>query len=542
MKILHGKGVSPGIAIGRLVFQNDSEPTIDPKQVSNVEAEIKRFQSAKALAAKQLSELSVSMEAKIGKENSLLFEIHRMMLEDLDYNESIITTIREQHVCAEYAVKQTSIKFAQTLLDTDDDYMRARAADVHDVSNRVIDILIGRRDRNMKSDDPVIFAGKDFTPSQTAQLERGKVLGLATSGGSKNSHTAIFSRTMGIPAVIGLGDDLTPDLSDKTVILDGFTGEILIDPDESQMDDYQKKYRKEMEGKHRLEALIGRENITIDGQAIKLFANIGSVEDVDLAIKNDAGGIGLFRSEFLYLQSDDYPSEDRQFEAYRAVLQKMGDHKVIIRTLDIGADKKVDYFGLAQEENPALGYRAIRICLSRPDVFKTQLRALFRASVYGNLSIMFPMIISVEEVHDALKIVNEVKQDLKDASVPYRDSTEIGIMIETPAAALVSEELAKIVDFFSIGTNDLTQYTLAIDRQNRMLDRFYNPHHPAILKLIEMSVESAHAEGKWVGICGELGADLKLVETFMKMGIDELSVSPPMILPLREKIRSLDLR
>lgn len=542
MKILHGKGVSPGIAIGRLVFQNDPEPTTDPKQVSDVAAEIKRFQSAKALAAKQLSELSVAMETKIGKENSLLFEIHRMMLEDLDYNESIITTISEQHVCAEYAVKQTSIKFAQKLSDTNDDYMRARAADVHDVSNRVIDILIGRRDSRLQNHDPAILAGRDFTPSQTAQFEREKVLALAISDGSENSHTAIFSRTMGIPAVIGLGFQLRSEYESKRIALDGTTGVVYIEPDNETLKELNEKKTQEDEYERLLRHYRGKETKTKDGKRVDLYANIGSLKDLDTVLRNDAEGIGLFRSEFLYLESSNYPSEEVQFEAYKTVVERMKGKRVVIRTLDIGADKQADYFELPHEENPAMGLRAIRICLTRPEIFRTQLRAIYRASHYGNVAIMFPMITSVEEVRQIQEICAEVRRELKRENIPFNEKAELGVMIETPAAAIISDDLAKEVDFFSIGTNDLSQYTLAVDRQNRSLGQFCNMHHKAILRLIQAVAENAHAAGIWVGICGELGADKDLTEVFLKMGIDELSVSPSMILPLRKKICSLNMQ
>ena len=470
----------------------------------------------------------------------MIFEIHQMMLEDLDYLESIENIIRTQEVNAEFAVATTADNFAQMFAAMDDAYMQGRAADVKDVSERVLDILCGV-DAGMKEmTEPCIIAADDLAPSETVQLDKSKVLGFATMYGSSNSHTAILARTMNIPAVIGLGEALLAEYDGKMAAIDGFTGTLYIEPDDETMKVMQEKRAKDLEQKALLEQLKGKENVTKSGQKINVYANIGNVSDLGAVLKNDAGGIGLFRSEFLYLENTDFPTEDQQFSVYKQVAESMAGKKVIIRTLDIGADKQVDYFGLDKEDNPALGYRAIRICLTRPEIFKTQLRALYRAAVYGNISIMFPMIISVEEVHKIKEIIAEVKEELKSEGIPFKEDVELGIMIETPASVMVSRELAKEVDFFSVGTNDLTQYTLAIDRQNSKLDQFYDPHHPAVLAMIKMAAESAHAEGAWIGICGELGADLDLTEEFLKMGLDELSVSPAMVLPLRKRIRDCE--
>ena len=460
-----------------------------------------------------------------------------MMLMDLDYVDSIKNIIATQEVNAEYAVAATGDNFSRMFASMDDAYMQGRAADVKDVSDRLLGILSDAGESGVVADEPVIVAADDLVPSETVQLDKSKVLAFATMYGSANSHTAILARTMNIPAVIGLGEGLAKEYDGHMAAIDGFTGTIYIDPDEETMKAMTEKREEDRRQKTLLEELKGKENVTLSGQKINVYANIGNLSDVGAVLKNDAGGIGLFRSEFLYLESEDFPTEEQQFQVYKQVAENMAGKKVIIRTLDIGADKQVDYFGLDKEENPALGYRAIRICLTRPEIFKTQLRALYRASAYGQIAIMFPMIISVKEVKQIKVIIEEVKEELREAKIPFREDVELGIMIETPAAVMMSRELAKEVDFFSVGTNDLTQYTLAIDRQNQKLDAFYDPHHPAVLAMIRMAAENAHAEGKWIGICGELGADLELTEEFLRMGLDELSVSPAMVLPLRKKIR-----
>ena len=465
------------------------------------------------------------------------FEVHQMMLMDLDYVDSIKNIITTQEVNAEYAVATTGDNFSRMFASMDDAYMQGRAADVKDVSDRLLGILSDAGESGVVADEPVIVAADDLVPSETVQLDKSKVLAFATMYGSANSHTAILARTMNIPAVIGLGEGLAKEYDGHMAAIDGFTGTIYIDPDEETMKAMTEKREEDRRQKTLLEELKGKENVTLSGQKINVYANIGNLSDVGAVLKNDAGGIGLFRSEFLYLESEDFPTEEQQFQVYKQVAENMAGKKVIIRTLDIGADKQVDYFGLDKEENPALGYRAIRICLTRPEIFKTQLRALYRASAYGQIAIMFPMIISVKEVKQIKVIIEEVKEELREAKIPFREDVELGIMIETPAAVMMSRELAKEVDFFSVGTNDLTQYTLAIDRQNQKLDAFYDPHHPAVLAMIRMAAENAHAEGKWIGICGELGADLELTEEFLAMGLDELSVSPAMVLPLRKKIR-----
>lgn len=540
MITIKGKSVFGGVSIGKLVFYKRDDKVIKRIRIENPDEEWKRFLEAKDTAVSQLKELYEKALEDVGEANAMIFEIHQMMLEDLDYQESIENIIRTQEVNAEYAVATTADNFSQMFAAMDDAYMQGRAADVKDVSERVLDILCGVNN-NMKSlDEPCVIAADDLAPSETVQLDKSKVLGFATMYGSSNSHTAILARTMNIPAVIGLGEELSQDYDGKAVIIDGFTGKLYVDPDEETIKIMQEKRAKDLEQKALLEQLKGKENITKSGQKINVYANIGNVSDLGAVLKNDAGGIGLFRSEFLYLENSDFPTEEQQFAVYKQVAESMAGKKVIIRTLDIGADKQVDYFGLDKEENPALGYRAIRICLTRPEIFKTQLRALYRAAVYGNISIMFPMIISVEEVRKIKEMITEIKTELRESGIPFKEDVELGIMIETPAAVMVSRELAKEVDFFSVGTNDLTQYTLAIDRQNSKLDPFYDPHHPAVLAMIRMAAESAHAEGAWIGICGELGADLELTEEFLSMGLDELSVSPAMVLPLRKKIRECD--
>ncbi len=540
MVTISGKSVFGGVSIGKLLFYKRSEKVIKRTHIDNVDDEWARFQKAKDTAVSQLKELYEKALDDVGEANAMIFEIHQMMLEDLDYLESIENIIRTQEVNAEYAVAATADNFAKMFAAMDDAYMQGRAADVRDVSERVLDILCGVSKGMKEMDEPCIIAADDLAPSETVQLDKSKVLGFATMFGSSNSHTAILARTMNIPAVIGMGEALLQEYDGKDAIIDGFTGTLYIDPDEETMKAMQEKRARDLEQKALLETLKGKENVTKSGQKINVYANIGNVSDLGAVLKNDAGGIGLFRSEFLYLENSDFPTEEQQFAVYKQVAESMAGKKVIIRTLDIGADKQVDYFGLDKEENPALGYRAIRICLTRPEIFKTQLRALYRAAVFGNLSIMFPMIISVKEVLKIKEIIAEVKEELTSEGIPFKDDVELGIMIETPAAVMVSRELAKEVDFFSVGTNDLTQYTLAIDRQNSKLDEFYDPHHPAVLAMIKMAADNAHAEGAWIGICGELGADLELTEEFLKMGLDELSVSPSMVLPLRKRIRECE--
>ncbi|WP_302357982.1 phosphoenolpyruvate--protein phosphotransferase [[Ruminococcus] torques] len=540
MITIKGKSVFGGVSIGKIMFYKRNEKVIKRTHVDDVDAEWKRFCDAKDTAVSQLKELYDKAIEDVGEANAMIFEIHQMMLEDLDYLESIENIIRTQEVNAEFAVATTADNFAQMFAAMDDAYMQGRAADVKDVSERVLDILCGVSGGMKEMTEPCIIAADDLAPSETVQLDKSKVLGFATMYGSSNSHTAILARTMNIPAVIGLGEDLLTKYDGKMAVIDGFTGMLYIDPDEETMKVMEEKRAKDQEQKALLEQLKGKENVTKSGQKINVYANIGNVSDVGAVLKNDAGGIGLFRSEFLYLENSDFPTEEQQFAVYKQVAENMAGKKVIIRTLDIGADKQVNYFGLDKEENPALGYRAIRICLTRKEIFKTQLRALYRAAMFGNISIMFPMIISVAEVHEIKAIIAEVKEELKNEGIPFKDDVELGVMIETPASVMISRELAKEVDFFSVGTNDLTQYTLAIDRQNAKLDKFYDPHHPAVLAMIKMAADNAHAEGAWIGICGELGADLELTEEFLKMGLDELSVSPAMVLPLRKRIRECE--
>lgn len=537
MITIKGKSVFGGVSIGKLSFYKRSEKVIKRTRVDDPKAECTRFQEAKLLAVEQLKALYEKALEDVGEANAMIFEIHQMMLEDLDYIESIENIIRTQKVNAEFAVATTADNFSQMFAQMDDAYMQGRAADVKDVSERVLDILCGADQSTGQLEEPCIIASDDLAPSETVQLDKSKVLGFATMYGSSNSHTAILARTMNIPAVIGLGELFDARYDGKPAVLDGFTGTVYIEPDEATLLEMEQKRRADLERKALLEQLKGKENVTKSGRKIKVYANIGEAADVGAVLKNDGGGIGLFRSEFLYLENDTFPTEEQQFAVYKQVAENMAGKKVIIRTLDIGADKQAGYFGLEKEENPAMGYRAIRICLTRTDIFKTQLRALYRAAVYGNLSVMFPMIISVQEIQKVKEIMEEVREELKESGIPFKEKLETGIMIETPASVMISRELAREVDFFSVGTNDLTQYTLAIDRQNPKLDEFYDPHHPALLKMIEMAAKSAHAEGIWIGICGELGADLELTEEFLGMGIDELSVSPSMILPLRKRIR-----
>lgn len=540
MITLSGKSVFGGVAIGKLAFYKREDKQIKRHHVDDVDAEIARFEAAQNTAMEELGALYDKAMKDVGEANAMIFEVHQMMLMDLDYVESIRNIITTQEVNAEYAVGTTGDNFSEMFASMDDAYMQGRAADVKDVSDRLIKILSGGGESGVQTDEPVIVAADDLVPSETVQLDKEKVLGFATMYGSANSHTAILARTMNIPAIIGLGEELKTVYDGKDAIIDGFTGTIYIDPDEETLRVMTEKREEDRKKKALLEELKGKENVTLSGQKINVYANIGNLSDVGAVLQNDAGGIGLFRSEFLYLESEDFPTEEQQFQVYKQVAENMAGKKVIIRTLDIGADKQVDYFNLDKEENPALGYRAIRICLTRPEIFKTQLRALYRASAFGQIAIMFPMIISVSEVKRIKEIIEEVKAELRETGIPFREDVEIGIMIETPASVMVSRELAKEVDFFSVGTNDLTQYTLAIDRQNQKLDNFYDPHHPAVLRMIQMAADNAHAEGKWIGICGELGADLELTETFLKMGLDELSVSPSMVLPLRKKIRECE--
>lgn len=540
MITLEGKSVFGGVAIGKIQFYKRNEITIKRTRVEDVEAEVERFQNAKAKTLELLKGLYEKALEDVGEANAMIFEAHQLMLEDPDYVESIENIIRTQNVNAEYAIGATADNFAAIFEAMDDAYMQGRAADVRDVSERLLQALSSQNETVMVMDEPVIIAADDLVPSETVQLDKEKVLSFVTMYGSANSHTAILARTMNIPAVIGLGEALKEEYDGKVAIVDGVDGKVYIDPDEETMASMQKKQKKDQEQKELLNQLKGKENVTKSGQKVNVYANIGNLADVGAVLKNDAGGIGLFRSEFLYLESDTYPTEEQQFAVYKKVAETMAGKKIIIRTLDIGADKQVDYFKLDKEDNPALGYRAIRICLTRPEIFKTQLRALYRASAYGQISIMFPMIISVAEVKKIKEIVEEVKAELRTEGAAFREDVELGIMIETPAAVMVSRELAKEVDFFSVGTNDLTQYTLAIDRQNQKLEDFYDSHHPAVLAMIRMAAESAHAEGKWIGICGELGADVTLTETFLKMGIDELSVAPGMVLKVRQKIREAE--
>ena len=533
--VLEGKSVFGGIAIGRLSIYNKKENQVKREKITDVEAEITRFTDAKETAKEQLKGFYEKAVKEVGEVNAAIFEVHQMMLDDLDYVESITNMIRTQEVNAEFAVASTGDNFSKMFAAMDDDYMKERAADVKDISNRVISILQNAENGSVTGEKPVILLADDLAPSETVQLDKSKVLSFVTRHGSTNSHTAILARTMNIPALIGI--DFSEDVNGKMGIVDGYTGKLYIEPDEETMKKYEAKKAEDENKKRLLLELKGKENVTLDGKKINLYANIGGVADVANALSNDAGGIGLFRSEFLYLESEDYPTEEAQFAAYKTVAENMAGKKVIIRTLDIGADKQVDYFHMEKEENPAMGYRAIRICLDRPEIFKTQLRAIYRASYYGTISIMFPMIISVKEVKRIKEIVAEVKAELTTEGIPFKDC-ELGIMIETPAAVMISDLLAEEVDFFSIGTNDLTQYTLAIDRQNPKLDSFYDSHHEAILRMLQMVVDNGHKHGCWVGICGELGADTTLTSTFLKMGFDELSVSPAMILRVREKIRN----
>ena len=540
MQIYKGKSVFGGIAIGKISVYKKDEQLVKRVKIEDADAEMERYTAARNIAAAQLQKLYDKALKEVGEANAAIFEVHQMMLEDEDYNESVENIIHSQMVNAEYAVASTADNFAQMFEAMDDDYMRGRAADVRDISERVITVLAGGAGGGLDSDEPVIIAADDLAPSETVQLDKDKVLSFVTAHGSENSHTAILARTMGIPALIGTGIDLDESVDGKLGIVDGTNGVVYVDPDAELLEEMKKKQQEEQEKKRLLQTLKGKENITLDGQKVMLYANVGNIKDLGIALQNDAGGIGLFRSEFIYLGQDHYPTEEEQFQIYKTVAETMAGRRVIIRTLDIGADKQCDYFELDKEDNPAMGLRAIRICLTRPEIFKTQLRALFRASVYGNINIMYPMIISVDEVRQIKAIVEEVKAELKEQGIEYGNPAQ-GIMIETPASVMMSRELAEEVDFFSIGTNDLTQYTLAIDRQNSKLDKFFDSHHPAVLRMIQMTVENAHKAGIWCGICGELGADQTLTKDFLAMGVDELSVSPGSILPLRRIILETDV-
>lgn len=540
MEQIFGKGVSKGVAAGPISFYRRASGVIPRHEVSDTAAELERFRAARETAKEQLAKLYDKALAEAGEDAAMLFEAHQMMLDDLDFVESIEGMIENDRVNAEAAVSDTGAQFAEMFAAMDDSYMQARAADIRDISARVIGILTGEGESGIVSDVPCIVAADDLAPSETVQLDKALILGFITAGGSANSHTAILARTMGIPAIISAGDALQPEMEGKYAIIDGQTGEAVVEPDDAERERLLKRQAKEKALKELLDQLKGKPNVTKDGRNVMVYCNIGSPADIDAVLQNDGGGIGLFRSEFLYLQGSDYPTEDEQFEAYKTVAERMGGRRVIIRTLDIGADKQADYFHLDKEENPAMGLRAIRICLTRPEVFRTQLRALYRASAYGKIAIMFPMITSVWEVQEIKRICRNIRAELAEEGVPMADKVELGIMIETPAAVMMSAELAHEVDFFSVGTNDLTQYTLAVDRQGVGLDRFFDAHHPAVLRMIRMAAENAHKAGIWIGICGELGADAELTETFLSMGIDELSVSPSAVLPLRSAIRSID--
>ena len=540
MQVYSGKSVFGGIAIGKISVYRKNEQQLKRVRTEDTKGELARYEAAKAAAIEQLQELYQKALKEVGEANAAIFEIHQMMLDDGDYNESVENIIETQKINAEYAVAVTGDNFAQMFRAMDDDYMRERAADVKDVSERVLSILNGGQKGKVVTDEPVIIVADDLAPSETVQLEKDMVLSFVTVHGSVNSHTAILARTMAIPALIGTEELPLDDTVDgKLAVVDGLNGKIYVEPDAQTLEEMKKRRQAELEKKELLQLLKGKDNVTLDGKKIMLYANIGNIKDLATVIQNDAGGIGLFRSEFIYLEKDRYPTEEEQFSIYKTAVETMAGKRVIIRTLDIGADKQCEYFKMDKEENPALGYRAIRICLTCPEIFKTQLRALFRASAYGNLAIMYPMITSLWEVKRIKEIVEEVKAELTAEQLEFGNPQQ-GIMIETPAAVMMSEELAKEVDFFSIGTNDLTQYTLAIDRQNPKLDKFYDAHHPAVLSMIRMTVENAHKAGIWAGICGELGADTSLTKEFLAMGVDELSVSPGSILPIRKIILETD--
>ena len=534
-----GKSIFKGIAIGKILFYQKGEQPVKRVKIEDTAEQIKRYEDARAKAAEQLQGLYEKALKEVGEANAAVFEVHQMMLEDDDYIDSVVNIIETQQVNAEFAVATTGDNFAKMFAEMEDDYFKARAADVKDISERMVNILSGNESVGAIGDEPVIVVAEDLAPSETVQMDKEKLLAFVTRLGSANSHTAILARTMNIPALIEV--DIKEEWNGKMAVVDGYTGTFYIDPDEETLKKMQEKKEEDIKARELLQELKGKEDITVDGKHIKLYANIGGVKDVTSVLANDAAGIGLFRSEFLYLEADNYPDEEAQFQAYKTVAENMAGKKVIVRTLDIGADKQVDYFNLDHEENPAMGYRAIRICLDRRDIFRTQLRALLRASAYGNIGIMYPMIISVDEVKEIKKIVESIKAELTEKGIEYGE-VEQGIMIETPAAVMISDLLAEEVDFFSIGTNDLTQYTLAIDRQNSKLDNIYDSHHPAVLRMIQKTIENGHKAGCWVGICGELGADMTLTETFLKMGIDELSVSPTFVLPIRKLIREMSTK
>ena len=537
-----GKGVYGAIAIGNVSVFKKKDLSVKRMRCEDVEVEEKRVENAKKMAKEQIEKLYEKALKEVGEANAQIFEIHLMMLDDDDYNESIINIINTQKVNAEYAVAVTADNFSEMFASMDDAYMQARSADVKDISNRIIANLMDKGKEENHPDNKVIICADDLAPSETVSLDKDKVLAFVTAHGSSNSHTAILARNMNIPAIIGVGDKFLDEIRDGQVaVVDGYTGEIYLEPDEELVQKFLLKQKDDEEHKQLLQNLKGKENVTLDGTKINIYANIGGVGSIGAVLSNDAGGIGLFRSEFLYLENSDFPTEEQQFVAYRKVLESMSGKKVIIRTLDVGADKQVDYFRLKKEENPALGMRAIRICLTRPEIFKTQLRALYRASVFGKLGIMFPMITSESEVRKILEICGEVKEELQREGIEYSENVELGIMIETPAAAIISDKLAPLVDFFSVGTNDLTQYTLACDRQNPDIENFVDTHHEAVLRLIEMSADNAHKNGAWIGICGELAADTTLTETFLKMGIDELSVSPAFVLKVRDTVRKINI-
>ena len=534
-----GKSIFKGIAIGKILFYQKGEQPVKRMKIEDTAEQIKRYEDARAKAAEQLQGLYEKALKEVGEANAAVFEVHQMMLEDDDYIDSVVNIIETQQVNAEFAVATTGDNFAKMFAEMEDDYFKARAADVKDISERMVNILSGNESGGALGDEPVIVVAEDLAPSETVQMDKEKLLAFVTRLGSANSHTAILARTMNIPALIEV--DIKEEWNGKMAVVDGYTGTFYIDPDEETLKKMQEKKEEDIKARELLQELKGKEDITVDGKHIKLYANIGGVKDVTSVLANDAAGIGLFRSEFLYLEADNYPDEEAQFQAYKTVAENMAGKKVIVRTLDIGADKQVDYFNLDHEENPAMGYRAIRICLDRRDIFRTQLRALLRASAYGNIGIMYPMIISVDEVKEIKKIVESIKAELTEKGIEYGE-VEQGIMIETPAAVMISDLLAEEVDFFSIGTNDLTQYTLAIDRQNSKLDNIYDSHHPAVLRMIQKTIENGHKAGCWVGICGELGADMTLTETFLKMGIDELSVSPTFVFPIRKLIREMSTK
>lgn len=536
-----GKSVFAGVAIGKIFVYKKQEHKVADEKITDTASEMERLQAAKASAAEQLQQLYEKTIADAGEEEAMIIDVQLMMLDDGDYNDAIADKIENEHYNASYAVRETGEEFAEVFANMDDDYMRARAVDVRDISNRLVATLAGNDQVGIQMEGPSIVLAEDLAPSETVQFDKDKILAFVTRQGSSNSHTAILARTMNIPSLIQADIELEEELNGRMGIVDGFTGTLFIDPDEVTVGIMEKKKQEVLEKKKLLEQLKGKENVTLDGQKVNIYSNIGSLEDIDAVLANDSGGIGLFRSEFIYLGRDNFPSEDEQFAIYKEVLSRMEGRKVIIRTLDIGADKQADYFGIAKEENPAMGFRAIRICLERREIFRTQLRAIFRASVYGTTSIMFPMIISVAEVKLIKEVVAHIKEELDQEGLPY-GQVELGIMIETPAAVMISDELAKEVDFFSIGTNDLTQYTLAIDRQNQQLDNFYDSHHPAVLRMIKMTCENAHANGIWCGICGELASDTRLTSTFLGMGIDELSVSPVFTLDVRKAVRETTLK